>query len=128
MRRRKNTYVYRLTPLYHDRWTSAAIPGEPLSAGRLYLGPHRNKLISYYAVPDGAELWSSVIHYRKRITFDDPPRWMKDKALFDKWPELESALHGYACEGIIRYNRIKKTFHTDGTYQTCPTVYDIWNK
>jgi hypothetical protein len=124
---RAEGYVYRLTPLYQHRWSSSAVDGEPLSAGRLYLGQHRSSLISFYTVPDGAELWSSIVHYRKRVTFDDPPRWMKDEALLEQWPELERALHGYACTGIIRYNRITKTFHNEGTYQTCPTVYDLWD-
>jgi hypothetical protein len=125
---RGSGYVYRLTPFYQKIWQSSANTERPPGTGRLPLGPPTSRLISFDTDPDNALPWLSLVRYRKRITFEDPPRWAKDEALLEKWPELEKALHGYACTGILHYNRITKKFSTEGTYQSCEEIYNGWDK
>jgi hypothetical protein len=112
---RADGYVYRLTPVYSIRI------GRKDRPNLVPLGKPSMRLIDVTARPGGTPMVSQVF-FRLRVTFEHPPHWI-DADMRAQWPDLDNALRGYACTGMVYYNRISRQFQTGGAYTSCAWAY-----
>jgi hypothetical protein len=114
-----SAYIYELSPQYqdliHPRYTECF--------------PLGDNSVEFVDIQIG-EMISSVkpntpVHYKLKVLYKNPPSWMNNPDLLDRWDELRNTLEkGMACEGTLKIDMTKR--QQAGGNGTCWLAFDSY--
>jgi len=114
-----DTYVYDLTPAYENRIHSRYPYCFPLG------DPTVEFVDLQIAQKDENGFPYSSFRYKLKVMYKNPPGWMNDPLLKDRWPELKGVVEqGMACDGRFAFDR--RTRNKLGGGGTCWWAFDSY--